>query len=607
MNSTIPREIGSAPVSCSTRWFAFCLRMVSVVFLLHLVTPAMAQEASDAQAPEKGFSRAKTGVPVRSRKEMIVTAHPEATRAGLAMLEAGGSAIDAMVAAQLVLGLVEPQSSGLGGGAFLVFHDATTGQPITLDGREMAPADVSGKLFVKPDGEPMGFFDAVIGGRSVGTPGTVALLEEAHQRWGKLPWEALFNPAVKLAENGFVVSPRLNASISAAAESLFRYPETQAYFFSEEGMPIFPGTGIRNQPYAETLRAISKKGASAFYTGDIAQDIVRTVQRAEGNPGRLTLTDLKSYEVKERPAVCFDYRSYEVCGMGPPSSGALTIGQILGILESFDLAKLGPNSSESWRLIGEASRLAFADRGRYMADTDYIDMPDGLLDKAYLAERAKLIPPMGQGVLSANSVQPGNPPSDRTFNLADDRSLELPSTSHLSIVDAAGNVVSMTTTIENGFGSRLMVRGFLLNNELTDFSFVPEFAGKPVANRVEPGKRPRSSMSPTIVYRNGKPWLALGSPGGSRIIGFVAKTLIAIMDWGMDPQAAVDLPHLVNRFGTYDLEAGTGAETFADDLIAIGFEVRARDLNSGLHVIELTEDAIYGGADPRREGMAAGN
>ena len=571
-------------------------------------TGAPAQQATDSVAPETGASRSENRL-VTAKNQMVVAAHPQAAAAGMAMLEKGGTAADAMVAVQLVLGLVEPQSSGLGGGAFLLYHDGESGKLTTYDGRETAPMAADGKLFIGADGEPMKFFDAVIGGRSVGTPATVALLAEAHRRHGKLDWAELFEPAIALAEAGFTVTPRLNESIADNAESLFRYPATRQYFFSEEGVPIFPGTVLKNQAYADTLRAIADEGEKAFYSGEIASDIVNVIQSAEGNPGLLAMADMTAYRVKERPPVCLSYRETEICGMGPPSSGMLTIGQILGMLEEHDLAALGPESPESWRLIGEASRLAFADRGRYMADSDFVKMPKGLLNRSYLGDRAKLLKTEDGGpkTLPQNDVQPGEPPMDQAFLHADDQSLELPSTSHFSIIDRFGNAVSMTTTIENAFGSRLMVRGFLLNNELTDFSFVPEFAGRPVANRVEPGKRPRSSMAPTIVYRDGKPWLLIGSPGGSRIIGYVAKTLIAAIDWGMDVQAAISLPHLVNRFGTYDVEEGTEAEALAPALADFGYRVESRALNSGLHGIMVTAEGLSGGADPRREGVALGD
>ncbi|MGB7285534.1 MAG: gamma-glutamyltransferase [Salaquimonas sp.] len=572
-----------------------------------MVSGSLAQQAADSVAPEFGKTRSNNAL-VKTKTHMIAAANPEAAKAGNMILERGGSAIDAMIATQLILGLVEPQSSGLGGGAFLVYHDAATGRPTTFDGRETAPQAATGDMFIGADGEPLQFFDAVIGGLSVGTPGTVALLEDAHKRFGKLPWAELFAPAIELAEQGFEVSRRLNASIIGSAESLFNNEVTRAYFFSEEGVPIFAGTKLKNQAYADSLKAIAKDGAKAFYFNGIAKDIVKTIQSGTPNPGRLALEDLASYQVIERPPVCFDYRDHEICGMGPPSSGAITLGQIFGMLESHDLASLGPRNPESWRLIGEASRLAFADRGRYMADSDFVKMPKGLLDKNYLLDRQKLFgsPEQEGQSLPAQEVQPGNPPTDHTYHLADDESIELPSTSHFSITDKEGNAVSMTTTIENGFGSRLMVGGFLLNNELTDFSFRSELGGVPIANRIEPGKRPRSSMAPTIVYKEGKPWLLIGSPGGSRIIGYVAKTLIAIIDWNMDVQAAIDLPHLVNRFGTYDVEEGTDAESFAPALAAMGYKVRSTDLNSGLHAIMLTENGIEGGADPRREGVVLG-
>ena len=578
------------------------------VALIAAFSLATAQQATDAIAPETGEVRSEKKL-VTAKSHMVVAAHPEAASAGLAMLERGGTAADAMVAMQLVLGLVEPQSSGLGGGAFLLYHDGESGQLATYDGRETAPMAADGNLFMGADGEAMKFFDAVIGGRSVGTPGTAALLAEIHRKHGKLAWADLFEPAIRLAEEGFTVTPRLNESIAANAESLFRYPATRQYFFSEEGVPMFPGTLLKNQAYADTLRAIAAEGEKAFYSGEIASDIVNVIQSAEGNPGLLAMEDMAAYEIKERPPVCLSYRESEICGMGPPSSGMLTVGQILGMLETHDLAALGPDNPESWRLIGEASRLAFADRGRYMADSDFVKMPKGLLNPAYLAERAKLLNPADKGptTLPQNDVQPGEPPMDHALLFGDDQSLEFPSTSHFSIIDRFGNAVSMTTTIENAFGSRLMVRGFLLNNELTDFSFVPEFAGKPVANRVEPGKRPRSSMSPTIVYRDGKPWLLIGSPGGSRIIGYVAKTLIAMIDWKMDMQAAINLPHLVNRFGAYDVEEGTAAEKLAPALAEFGYRVESRSLNSGLHGIAITAGGLEGGADPRREGVALGD
>ncbi len=570
-----------------------------------LALPLGAQEAADAVAPEAATSlEAKAaGSPVRADNWMVAAANPLAVQAGARVLRDGGSAADAMVAVQAVLGLVEPQSSGLGGGAFLVWYDAASGQVTTLDGRETAPLAVTPTLFQDENGEPLKFFDAVVGGLSVGTPGTPALMEAAHQRWGKSDWASLFTEATELAENGFTVSPRLAGLVENDAERLSTFPATSAYFLPG-GTPIAEGDTLVNKAYAETLRIIASDGAAAFYDGPIADGIVQTVQNAEGNPGVLAQQDLSIYAIKERAPVCITYRAHDVCGMGPPSSGALTVGQILGMLESYDLAALGAENPESWRLIGDASRLAFADRGRYMADSDFVPMPtQGLVDPDYLSNRAALL----GGDDALPEVSAGSPAFDHALLFADDISLELPSTSHISIVDAQGNALSMTTTIENGFGSRLMAPGgFLLNNELTDFSFRTHTDGVPIANRVEPGKRPRSSMSPTIVMQDGAPVMVVGSPGGSRIIGYVAKTIIAHLDWGMDVQAAVAMPHLVNRFGTYDVEEGTSAEALAEPLTTLGYEVNARALTSGLHAIAIGADGLEGGADPRREGIAIG-
>ena len=573
---------------------------------------AFAQQAADAVAPEASTSgdvaiaegriaealQAKAeGRPVEAQEWMVAAANPLAVEAGAKILAKGGSAVDAMIAVQTVLGLVEPQSSGLGGGAFLVYWDAEKQRLTTLDGRETAPLAATPTLFQDENGEPLKFYDAVVGGRSVGTPGTPALMERAYKYWGTLPWPDLFEDAIRLATDGFEVSPRLAGLVEGDAERLSRFPQTAAYFLPE-GQPIQAGDKLKNMPYALTLRYLAANGARSFYMGKMAQNLVRTVTTAPGNPGVLSQADLALYQIVERPAVCQPYRGMEVCGMGPPSSGALTVGQILGLVSGFDLAAMGPEDPQSWRVIGDASRLAFADRGRYMADNDYVPVPvKGLLAPEYLAERAELL-----GVETAlEEVAPGVPEFDHALIWADDEALELPSTSHISIVDAAGNVLSMTTTIENAFGSRLMVGGFLLNNELTDFSFRTHRDGVPIANRVEPGKRPRSSMAPTIVMKDGAPVLALGSPGGSRIIGYVAKTVIAWADWGMDVQQAIDMPHAVNRFGTYDVET----EAQAEGLAALGYEVNPRDLNSGLHAIEIGE-VLRGGADPRREGIALG-
>lgn len=593
-----------------------------LALLLGSAGMAGAQQAADAVAPEgaSGAEAAQSGFgpltqaaqdalaakaegrPATGQDWMVTAAHPLAVEAGARVLEAGGSAADAMVAVQVVLGLVEPQSSGLGGGAFLVWYDAATGEVTTLDGRETAPMLATPTLFQDDEGQPLGFMDAVIGGRSVGTPGTPRLLEMAHRKWGRANWSSLFEDGIRLAEEGFAVSPRLATLVAGEGEALSRYPATADYFFPE-GQPVAVGATLQNPAYARTLRALAQNGADAFYRGEIAQDIVAAVRGAEDNPGLLGMEDLAAYRVVERPAVCVEYRAHDVCGMGPPSSGGLTVGQILGMLGGYDLAGMGAESPDAWRLIGDASRLAFADRGRFMADSDFVPMPtEGLIDADYLASRAALL----AGDDSLPETAPGNPGWSHAMLWGQDHALELPSTSHISIVDADGNALSMTTTIENGFGARIMAGGFLLNNELTDFSFTThDEAGHPIANALAPGKRPRSSMAPAIVLKDDAPVMVIGSPGGSRIIGYVARAIIAHLDWGMDIQAAVAAPNLVNRFGPMDVEPGLPA-ALSDGLAAMGFEMNETELTSGLQGIVITPEGLEGGADPRREGIAIG-
>lgn len=577
--------------------------LLTLVALCGLAAAASAQQAADSVAPEAASARAKAeGRPVVAQDWMVVAAHPLASQAGADVLAAGGTAADAMVAVQAVLGLVEPQSSGLGGGAFLVWYDAASGQVTTLDGRETAPLAATPRLFQDATGEPLKFFEAVVGGRSVGTPGTPALMAQAHLRWGRSDWSGLLDPAIWLAEEGFAVSPRLATLVAGDAERLAVHPDTAAYFLPG-GVPLAEGDTLRNPAYADTLRLFAQLGADGFYTGPVAESIVAAVQGAAGNPGVLDMVDLAIYRVKERAPVCAPYRFWQVCGMGPPSSGALAVGQILGMLQGHDLAALGPDNPESWRLIGDASRMAFADRGRYVADSDFVPVPvQGMLDPSYLQGRAILL--AGDDALP--EVTPGTPDFDHTLLWADGDTLEQPSTTHVSIVDSYGNVLSMTSTIENAFGARVMAGGFLLNNELTDFSFRSHDGGVPIANRVEPGKRPRSSMAPTIVMRDGVPVLAIGSPGGSSIIGYVAQALIAHLDWGMNVQQAVSMGHALNRFGVYDLEDGTDAAALAEPLQAMGYEVKIGAQTSGLHAIAITADGLQGGADPRREGVALG-
>ncbi len=538
---------------------------------------------------------------VTTDSAMVSAANPLAVKAGVDVLSAGGTAADAAVAVQMMLNLVEPQSSGIGGGAFMLYWDANAEQLITFDGREKAPASATPAYFQNADGEPMKWWDAVVGGRSVGVPGTLKLLEHVHGKHGNQSWVDLMLPAISTARQGFKVSPRLAKSIENAKErKLDMFEETRDYFFNEDGSALAAGSYLTNDKFARALREIGNQGSAPFYTGRIAEDIVAAV-KTETNPGELTLDDLAGYDVVERQPVCVPYRAYEVCGMGPPTSGGLTMGQILTLLSGYDLPSMGP-SVEAWHLYIEAAKLAYADRGMYMADSDFVDMPDGLLDKTYLTERAALIDPAN----AMQKAEAGMPPSEDALRFSPDLQPEREGTSHFSIVDQFGNIISMTTTIETGFGSRVMTNGFLLNNELTDFSFKDVKDGKPVANRVEGSKRPRSSMSPTMVFKDGKPMLAIGSPGGSRIINYVTQKVIAILDWEMDLQAALDMPHVVNRNGGTDLEENTAATDYQQDLEAMGHEIKVRGLNSGLHAIAIKDGKLHGAADSRREGIAAG-
>ena len=527
--------------------------------------------------------------------------------AGYAMLAQGGSAVDAAIAIQLVLGLVEPQSSGLGGGAFMLVHDARAKKLIAYDGRETAPAAARADRFIGPDGEPLPFHDAVVGGRSVGVPGVPRLLELAHRQHGKLPWAALFAPAIALADNGFAVSPRLHALI--ASERHFMQPRIRDYFLDASDRPWPVGHLLRNPAYAATLRTLAAHGADAFYAGPMADDVIATANGFAANPGDLTRADLADYRPLRRAPVCGDYRRYRVCGVPPPSSGGIMLLQVLAMLEPYDIRAMGAQSLWSVHFIGEAERLAFADRDLYIADPAFVDVPAGLLDARYLAGRAALI----RSDTVFTNARPGDPPrtpnAPRVPAFGVGAAAEFPSTSHIVVVDGAGNAVSMTTTIEDQFGSRLMTAGgFLLNNELTDFSFVAhDAAGRPVANRVEPRKRPRSTMAPTIVYDDaGRVFMLAGSPGGPSIVNYVAKTLVGVMDWQLDPQAAVSLGNFGSRNGPTDLEAGTQVAALAPKLRAMGYDVRVLHETSGLQAIVRTRDGWIGGTDPRREGIVRG-
>ncbi len=569
------------------------------VLALFLTASAISAQAQDPQ-PESGSGWIDKE-PVKGSRFMVAAANPHAVRAGYEILKAGGTALDAAVAVQMVLNLVEPQSSGIGGGAFLLYWDAVSKTLNTIDGRETAPATATPERFLEADGSKMKFSKAVVGGQSVGVPGTLRLLEVAHKRFGKAPWATLFKPAIELAQKGFPISPRLAGAISKAQRfGLDKFPETRAYFFDDDDMPLPQGHLLKNPKFAATMRDIATQGADAFYTGEIARDIVAAVNETSLLANNITLSDLQAYQAKARPPVCVDYRRYEVCGMGPPTSGGLTVGQILGMLAQYDVRAIGWNA-EFVHLYAEAAKRAYADRALYMADSDFVDIPAaGLLAPEYMKSRANQI----DRSQSTGKADPGNPPRKQTQNLAPSESRDRRGTSHIVIRDAAGNALSMTTTIESGFGSRVMVRGFLLNNELTDFDRQPEKKGRLVANRVEGGKRPRSSMAPTIVLKDGRPYLLIGSPGGSRIINYVAKSIVAILDWDMNPQDALETGHFVHRNGkTLDLEKGTKAKGFSAALVEKGHKIKARNLNSGLHAILIRDGQLTGAADPRREGI----
>ncbi len=554
--------------------------------------------------------------PVLARKFMVATANPLGTEAGYQIVRAGGSAVDAAIAVQMVLTLVEPQSSGIGGGAFLLHYDGK--QVLAYDGRETAPAVATEDLFQATSGQPLGFYPAVVGGRSVGVPGVVRMLELAHQQHGKLPWAQLFAPAIRLAEEGFAVSPRL-ALLLARDEYLKQDPIAAAYFHDEQGRPWPASHLLKNPALAASLRAIAQEGANAFYQGKLAQEMVRKVNSHPSNPGRLSLADLAAYRAKVRQPVCTVYRLWEVCGMPPPSSGGIAVAQMLGILAQHELTALPPKDgvpqAEAIHLFSEAERLAFADRKRYVADPGFVPLPGGsshaLLDPVYLQRRSALIGP--RAMSQARPGQPLSATAMQEVDYADGEALELPSTSHISIVDAAGNAVAMTTSIENAFGARQMVGGFLLNNQLTDFSFIPADAEGLVANRVEGGKRPRSSMAPTLVFdKEGRVLqMVLGSPGGSAIIHYVAKVLIGTMDWGLNVQQAIDLPNFGGREGPLELEEGRFSPAVVEALRQRGHIVHLAPQTSGLQGIMRMrvhgEPWWLGGADPRREGVAKGD
>ncbi|RQO44047.1 gamma-glutamyltransferase [Pseudomonas sp. KBW05] len=602
--------------------FSIYRRQLSVLAAALTLASCHSPITEQPPAPELGSGYRSDLTLRHAERHMAAAANPLAAAAGREMLRQGGSAIDAAIAMQAVLTLVEPQSSGIGGGAFIMLWD---GQNVhAYDGRETAPAGATERLFLRADGTPMGFAEAQIGGRSVGTPGVLRALEMAHNKTGRLPWATLFEPAIRLSQQGFAISPRLHALI-AADRYIPQSPDMAAYFLNADGTPKATGTLLKNPALAAVFQRIAKEGPDALYHGPIAAEIARKVQ-GHGNAGSLSQADLQGYSAKERAPLCTDYKQWKVCGMPPPSSGGIAIAQILGTLQALEarnpqlaIAPMKPLKStspagleptpEAVHLLAEAGRLAFADRALYVADADFVPVPlAGLVAPDYLAKRAALIGERSMGV-----AKPGTPMGIQVA-YAPDRSPLRISTSQVVAVDDQGGAVSMTTTVEAAFGAHVMVQGFLLNNQMTDFSFIPEENGQPVANRVEPGKRPRSAMAPTLVFdrHSGELLATVGSPGGSQIIEYVSKSLVAMLDWQLDPQAAINLPNFGSRNGATELEAGLFSPGLKQALKDKGHALSEIDMTSGVQAIVRTRDAqgkvsLSGGADPRREGEALGD
>ena len=605
-------------------WF-LPLAAAAVLWLAGCTTPPLSRSDAPPIQPEKASATtAKPGWATRTFA--VAAANPLATDAGLQVLRAGGSAVDAAIAVQMVLALVEPQSSGIGGGAFLLHFDGKSTQ--AFDGRETAPAGATPSLFLEPDGKPMKFANAVVGGRAVGVPGTVAMLAQAHRQHGRLPWAQLFAPAIALASQGFQISPRM-ATLLASELRLREDPVAAAYFYDPQGQPWPQGHVLRNPELAAILQRIAREGADALMTGDLARAMTTKVQQHPSNAGTLSVQDLAAYRPVVREPLCFDYtvattaKDYRICGMPPPSSGTLAIGQILGLLQHTPAGTLalqnGLPSADWLHLYTEASRLAFADRAQFVADPAFVQAPGGdwrsLLAPRYLATRARAIDasPTGQ---SMKSAQPGKPGAQAISYAPMPEQAEY-GTSHISVVDAYGNALAMTTTIEDGWGARQMVNrgvgltgGFLLNNELTDFSFQPtDASGQPVANRVEPGKRPRSSMAPILVFdkSSGQLLLSGGSPGGAFIIHFTAKMLYGVLHWGLNAQEAINLPNFGSLNGPTLLEEKRFDAATIEALGTRGHEVKTMPMPSGLQAIVRTPGGFFGGADPRREGLVLGD
>jgi gamma-glutamyltranspeptidase/glutathione hydrolase len=555
---------------------------------------------------------AQPAAPVQATTQLVVTANPHASAAGREILRAGGSAVDAAIAVQLVLTLVEPQSSGIGGGAFMLVYDAPeqggAGAITAYEGRETAPAAATPDMFMNANGRAESFANVGVGGLAVGVPGALRMLEVAHREHGRLPWAKLFEPAIALAEQGFEVSPRLH-SLLDGFKRFARGDDFRRYFYDASGEPRPVGFNLANPEYAAALRLLAAQGAESMHTGELAAAIAAEVRDNNVRPGRMTAKDLADYRAHTSAPLCTPYRVWRVCGPQLPSSGGVTTQQVLGILGTLDLPPIDAEPVRAIHLFVEANRLAFADRNLYLADPEFVDAPvASLLEPSYLRARAALIDPDK----ALGAVAPGNVLPAAAWEFAAGTPSERPSTSHFSIVDRYGDAVGMTTSVQGAFGSQLMVGGFILNNQLTDFDYVPEAGGKPVANRVEGGKRPLSSMAPTMLLdERGRLRLVVGSPGGTRIIGFVAQTIVGVVDWDLDVQQAVAAPHFLSEGEPVELEEGTSITSHEAGLEALGHSVAARNMNSGLHAIAIEYTrrgrTLEGGVDPRREGVALGD
>lgn len=577
--------------------------LLTVLAILCLTNSAL---ANTKKVREDGEPEAATGYQqksaVKGNKYMVVAAHPYASWVGKKIIKEGGNAMDAAVAVQAMLTLVEPQSSGIGGGSFILYWDNKNKKLHTFDGRETAPSAASSIMFMR-DNKPIPWKEAVVGGSSVGVPGTLRSLELAHQEFGQLEWQKLFFDVATISEDGFQVSKRLEKLVALDIHpGLTTFNSTKLYFYPG-GSPIKEGFKRKNTKLARVFRGVAEQGADYFYKGKVPKEIAKTVQTSSIRPGKLSVEDIENYKAVKREPICGQYKKYKICGMAPPSSGGITVFQILKMLERYQFEKYKPNQKEAIHLFTQASKLAFADRNTYIADTDFTDLPyAALINQSYLRRRTDLI--------SANEnirfARPG-PAYSEAF-LKADSSYDLPNTSHVAIVDKEGNAVSMTSSIEFAFGSGLMVEGFLLNNQMTDFNFRPSSGTDRVLNRIEPGKRPRSSMAPTMVFdENDELMLVIGSPGGSRIINYVAQAIIGVIDWDLNVQEAINLPKFTNRNDYTALERGTNLEALADPLKQMGHsKLKVIDLNSGIHGIQIIDGKLLGGADPRREGIAVG-